>query len=97
MGWGVGFQNLVCSGSPGAPSLKLSFKNLFLHPSGQVVLSKDAQQILPILEKKMPKSRKAPKWTVDSKLFITVAGSGTVGNFIVMFWLMLSGPKGTCS
>lgn len=61
MGCGVGFQNLVCSGSPGAPSLKLSFKNLFLHASGQVVLSKEAQQILPILEKKNAKKPEKPQ------------------------------------
>lgn len=61
MDWEVVFPNLVCSGSPGAPSLKLSFKTLFLHPSGQVVLSKEVQQILPILEKKLSKKQKSPK------------------------------------
>lgn len=68
MGWEVVFQNLVWSGSPGAPSLKLSFKNLFLHPSGQVVLSKEVQQILPIFEKKLSKKQKSPK--VNSRLQI---------------------------
>lgn len=41
--------------------MKLSFKNLFLHPSGQVVLSKEVQQILPIFEKKIVKKAEKPQ------------------------------------
>lgn len=57
-GWEVSFQNLVWLGSQGAPPLRLSFKNLFLHLSGQLVLSKKEEQILPILERNTKRAEK---------------------------------------